>query len=58
MKVFEVIADAGRPDLGAPFIKDLLVRLTKPPLSAAVQKANRAAAPALIQKYSSVSNRK
>lgn len=51
IKVFETVADAGRTDLGAPFIKGLIQALSNSKLSSAVVKENKLAIMALVKKY-------
>lgn len=52
--VFRVIAENERQDLGAPFIRDLITRLTSSPLSKATIAENKKAALELVKVYKSV----
>lgn len=54
INVFSVIADNERQDLGAPFIRDLITRLTSAPLSKDAVKKNKGPALELLKKYKSV----
>ena len=55
IKTFEVIADAGRADLGAPFITSLIKKLNSSHLSSETIKANKQAILPVVKKYQSIS---
>lgn len=55
IEVFNVIADAERADLGAPFVKNVIGKLTNSSLPADVVKANRVAILEMVKKYQAIS---
>lgn len=57
INVFECVADAGRVDAGAPFIKELLKNLTSSKLPKPVVDANRGRALKLVKKYKTLTKK-